>query len=200
MKVLVATNNTGKVERYRKLLRGTDIELFTPSELGIEAVEVEETGETLAENALLKARAYLGKTDLPILANDTGVWVEGEGMVTAPKRMALGNRDERGLSQEEIALALKDFWKGIAVKHGGSVDAAWPETFVLVLPDGTERLAESRREITLTDTEFGPLHLTMPLRPLYLSKTTGKPAIQHTVEEEDAELAPVREALLSLLV
>ncbi len=199
MKVLVATNNKGKLERYRKLLRGTDITLLSPGELGITAVDVDETGETLAENALLKARAYLGTVDFPILANDTGVWVQGEGMVTTPKRSGLAGADERTLSEEEMATTVKDFWKGIAHKYGGEVDAAWPEVFALIMPDGTERTVESRREIILTDREFGPLHLTMPLRPLYISKMTGKPAIQHTLEEEDYELTPVREALLSLL-
>lgn len=200
MKVLVATNNAGKVERYRKLLRDTDIELVTPKDLGIETIDVEENGKTLAENAELKARAYFGKTDLPILANDTGFYVEGEGLVEAPKRTALGERSEKEMTEEEIARALLEFWKGIARKYGGEVDAAWPEVFVLVLPDGSSRTVESRREILLTDKDFGPLHLTMPLRPLYISKMTGKPAIQHTLAEEDYELTPVRDALVSLLV
>lgn len=199
-KILVATNNAGKVERYRKLLRGVAITLVTPKDLGIEIIEVEENGKTLAENAELKARAYFGKTDLPILANDTGFFVEGEGLVEAPKRMALGKRREKELSPEEIARALLDFWKGIATKYGGQVNAAWPEAFVLVLPDGSARMVESRREVLLTDQEFGPLHLTMPLRPLYISKATDKPAIQHTEEEEDYELTPVRDALISLLI
>lgn len=200
MKVLIATNNAGKVERYRKLLRDTDIELVTPKDLGIEPEDVEENGKTLAENAELKARAYFGKTDLPILANDTGFYVEGEGLVEAPKRLALGDRLEKELTQTEIAEALQEFWKSIATKYGGEVDAAWPEAFVLLYPNGSLKKVESRREILLTDKEFGPLHLTMPLRPLYISKMTGKPAIQHTLAEEDYELTPVRDALVSLLV
>jgi inosine/xanthosine triphosphate pyrophosphatase family protein len=177
-----------------------DIELLTPKELGIEEIDVEEKGETLKDNALLKARAYLGKTDLPILANDTGVWVEGEGMVTAPKRIALNGRDERDMSKEEIAEAMRGFWTGMANKYGGEVSAAFPETFALVMPDGTEKTADVRREITLTNKEFGTPHLSFPIRSLYISKTTGKPAVTHTQEEEDAELAPVRNGLLSLLV
>lgn len=200
MKILLATNNPAKVERYSRLLRATDIKLVTPNELGIESVDVEESGATLLDNALLKARAYLGKTDLPILANDTGFYVEGEGFVDAPKRSALGGRNEHELSREEIAHTVLEFWKSVARKYGGSVNAAWPEVFVLVQPDGSVTQAESRREITLTDQEFAEPHLDFPLRSLYTSKTTGKPAILHSEEEEDAELAPVRTALLSLLV
>ncbi len=199
MKVLLATNNKGKLERYRKLLAGTDIELLIPADLGIDVIDVEETGKTLAENAILKASAYLGKVDFPILANDTGFYVEGDGFIAAPKRFALGGKQEKELSQEEIAEYMMEFWKAIAEKHGGEVDAAFPETFALVYPDGTVRTEESRREILLTNREFGPVHLTLPIRSLYISKDTRKPALTHTPEEEEQELLPVRTALLSLL-
>lgn len=201
MTILVATNNPAKIERYRRLLRNrSDIQLLTPKEAGINQVDVEEIGATLAENALLKARAYLGKTDLPVLANDTGVWAEGEGMVLAPKRIALGGRDEHDMTKEEMAAAMLGFWKGIATKYGGKVNAAFSETFALVRPHGTERTIDVRREILLTDTEFGTAHISFPVRSLYISKATGKPAVTHTIEEDDIELAPVREGLLSLLV
>lgn len=200
MRVLVATNNPAKVKRYRELLRETDVELLTPADLGISAADVVEDGAGLRENAEKKARAYEGLTDLPILANDTGFYVEGEGFVDAPKRHALGEKDEHELTQEEIAAEVLAFWKGVAARHGGKVDAAWPEVFVLVMPDGSVKVAESRREILLTDQEFAEPHPNFPLRSLYLSKSSGKPAVLHTREEEDAELAPVREALVSLLL
>lgn len=200
MNVLVATNNKGKVERYRKLLEGTDIELVTPAELGIEGVDVVEDGATLAENAEKKARAYFGMVDFPIIANDTGVWVDGEGMILAPKRLALGDADEKRLSLEEIAERMTAFWKGIATKYGGEVDAAFPETFACVYPDGTCRTADSKREVLLTDRQYGPIHLTLPIRPLYISKATGKAYIDNTEEDEALELKPVRDALVSLLL
>jgi len=200
MKVLVATNNAAKLERYRKLLRGTLIELLSPLELGIESVEVEETGKTLAENALLKARAYLGKTELPILANDTGFWVDGEGLIDAPKRTALAGKDEHSFTIEELSNLMFEFWRQKAVARGGVVDAAWVEDFALLMPDGTHRIENSRREVILTDTKHGDAHLQFPMRTLCISKSSGKPSVQNTPEEEEEELAPVRTALISLLV
>jgi inosine/xanthosine triphosphate pyrophosphatase family protein len=201
MKILLATNNLGKVERFKKLLEFVDseLEVFTPKELGIEVLDVEETGETLLENAELKAEAYFGKVDMPILSNDTGFFVEGEGMVNAPKREALRGSDEHSLTKEEIAEKILSFWKGVATKHGGKVDAAWVESFVVLLPSGIKKTSESRREIVLTNTEFGKAHIQMPVRALYYSKTTGKPAIEHTEEEEILEMEPVIEALRKIL-
>lgn len=201
-KVLLATNNRGKIERFKHLVVDAElgVELLTPAELGLVEANPEETGKTLAENAEIKARVYFGQTDLPILANDTGFYVEGEGLVDAPKRQALGVKDESLMTKEEIAKQVLEFWKGVATKYGGKVDAAWVEAFVILDPDGTVRQAESRREIVLTDQEFGEPHIQLPVRALYYSKTTGKPAILHSKEEELLEMQPIIQALKTLLV
>ncbi|MBI5400719.1 MAG: hypothetical protein HZB12_01200 [Candidatus Yonathbacteria bacterium] len=201
-KLFLATNNEGKIERFKNLLNqaGLDIDVYIPKDFGLETIDPKEIGTTLAENAEIKARAYFGKVDMPILANDTGFWVEGEGLVDAPKRKALGETDEKHLTKEEIANALLEFWKGIATKNGGEVDAAWIEAFVLLDTDGTMSTAESKREVILTNQTFGDAHTQMPVRALYISKETNKPAIQHSVEEEIFEMKPITDALLKLLV
>ncbi|MCX6702739.1 MAG: hypothetical protein NTW60_02635 [Candidatus Wolfebacteria bacterium] len=200
-KIFLATYNEGKIQRFRDLIESTglDIEIFTPKDFGLENIEPEENGKTLAENAEIKARAYFGKVDTPILANDTGFWIQGEGLVDAPKRKALGEKDEKTLTKEEIAESLLGFWKNIAKKHGGKVDAAWIEAFVLLDPDGTVHKSESKREVILTDHEFGEGHIQMPVRALYISKTTNKPSIQHSKEEELLELKSVTDALYKIL-
>lgn len=201
MKIFLATNNEGKIERYKNLLKQVvkDIEVFTPADLNIEAIVVAENGKTLAENAKLKAMAYLGKVDMPILANDTGFYVEGDGLVEAPKRKALGETDGNALSKEEISKKILNFWKSVATRHGGKIDAAWVEAFVIIYPNGEIKEAESRREVLLTDQEFGTPHPEMPVRALYYSKTTNKPAIQNTEEEEMREMRPVMDALAKVL-
>jgi len=153
----------------------------------------------LAENAEIKARAYFGKVPLPILANDTGFWSKEEGFIQEPKRIALVGKDETNLTKEEISEALLKFWKGIATKHGGRVDAAWIEAFVLLDTLGTLHTAESRREVILTDQEFGNSHIQMPIRALYISKATNKPAVQHSLEEELIEMKPLTDALAQVL-
>jgi len=201
MKVFLATNNGGKIERFKNLLRqiDNDIEVYTPTELNIEIIDVVENGKTLEENAKLKAAAYAGKVNMPILANDTGFYVEGEGFVDAPKRHALRGTDEKDLSKEEISKRLLEFWKGVATKHGGKVDAAWIESFVVIYPNGEVKQSDSRREVLLTDQEFGVPHMQMPVRALYYSKATNKPSIQHTEEEEILEMKPVITALAQVL-
>lgn len=195
--ILLSSNNEGKILRYQSLLKRAEMNvvLHTPRELGIPEIAVEEAGQTLAENAELKVRAYFGKTHLPILSNDTGFWVEGEGLVVTPKRSSLNGRDAKELSKAEIAESMIAFWKNIARAHGGRVAAAWIEEFALLTPGGELRRASSRREVILTDTMFGESHMELPVRALYISKATGKPAVRHTPEEELLELQPNIDAL-----
>ncbi len=202
MKVFLATSNTGKIDRFKKLLEHAvaGIEVFTPQSLHIASIEVDETGSTLAENAKLKASAYFGKVDMPILANDTGFYVEGEGFIDTPKRIALGDSNETILSNEAISNKVLEFWKGIATKHGGKVDAAWIESFVVMFPNGKVSEESARREVILTDKEWGVPPLQMPVRALYVSKITNKPAIQHTKEAEISEMQPIIDALTTVLL
>jgi XTP/dITP diphosphohydrolase len=77
-RVVLATRNAGKITELRRILAdvaGLDVELVGVDELpGVP--EVEETGETFAENALLKARTVAEVTGLVAVADDSGLCVD----------------------------------------------------------------------------------------------------------------------------
>jgi len=75
MKVLLATRNEGKKHEYADLMSGLGIEWLTLGDLGVD-LDVEETGTTFEENALLKARGYAAETGLLTLADDSGLVVD----------------------------------------------------------------------------------------------------------------------------
>jgi XTP/dITP diphosphohydrolase len=75
MKLLVATNNPGKVREYEELLADLPVEITFPAKEGLD-VEVEESGETFEENARLKAAAYAAASGLLTLADDSGLEVD----------------------------------------------------------------------------------------------------------------------------
>jgi len=74
-KLLIATNNKGKVEEIEDLLKDFRIELVTPREVGI-TLHVEEDGNTYAENAEKKALAFAHASSLISLADDSGLEVD----------------------------------------------------------------------------------------------------------------------------
>ena len=75
IKLLLATNNQGKLAELRSLLEGLDLELVTPADLGLN-LQIEETGESYRENAILKAAGFAKASNLWSLADDTGLEVE----------------------------------------------------------------------------------------------------------------------------
>lgn len=74
-RLLVATTNQGKLKEYRRLLDGVPFNLVGPGELGIKA-DVEETGQSFEENAILKATTLCAASGLPTLADDSGLEVD----------------------------------------------------------------------------------------------------------------------------
>ena len=82
-KLLLATNNKAKVREYRSLLRALPFELVTLRERGITRV-VSEVGESLEENAELKALALAAESQLVALADDSGLEVDALGGEPGP--------------------------------------------------------------------------------------------------------------------
>ncbi|PZC50938.1 MAG: XTP/dITP diphosphohydrolase [Chloroflexi bacterium] len=74
-KLLIGTNNDGKVKEYSRLLSDLPIVFTTPQQERIIS-EPNETGATFSENALIKAEYYACKTGLPTLADDSGLEVD----------------------------------------------------------------------------------------------------------------------------
>jgi len=74
-KLLIATNNKGKVAEIKALLGSTGLTLLTPADLGL-ALEVPEDGLTYAENASKKATAFSQASGLLALGDDSGLEVD----------------------------------------------------------------------------------------------------------------------------
>jgi len=77
-RLLIATNNPGKLKEYREIFKELPLAVTSPPEEGI-SLFVEECGRSYAENAILKARAYARAKDLLTLADDSGLEVEALG-------------------------------------------------------------------------------------------------------------------------
>ena len=75
MKFVLATHNPGKLREMSAILAELGVEVVMPAELGV-TVDVEETGETFAENAMLKAKAVCAAAGLPAIADDSGLCVD----------------------------------------------------------------------------------------------------------------------------
>ncbi len=102
-KLLLATNNKGKLREYRRLLQGIPYDIVTPADWGITA-EVVETGATFEENAILKATTFASASSLLTLADDSGLEVDALG--GAPGALSHRFAGENATDADRIAFLL----------------------------------------------------------------------------------------------
>ncbi len=74
--LLVATNNTGKLEEFLAFFKGSDFSLKTIKDVISESFDIEEVGSTFEGNALIKAFTCGKKTGLLTIADDSGVEID----------------------------------------------------------------------------------------------------------------------------
>ncbi len=74
-RVVLASNNPGKLREFAELLGGLHLDIIPQAQLGVS--DADETGLTFVENALIKARHAADITGLPAIADDSGIEVDG---------------------------------------------------------------------------------------------------------------------------
>ena len=104
--LLVATGNPGKLREYQGLLSSAPFRLVSLRDVGI-TDEVEETGDTFAENAWLKASGYAAMSGLLTLADDSGLEVDALGGEPGVRSARYGG-DACRSDAERVSLMLRN--------------------------------------------------------------------------------------------
>lgn len=75
MKVILASNNKGKIKEFKEILANFNIEVLSLKDINFNE-EIIEDGETFEENALIKAKTIYDRYHLPVIADDSGLCVD----------------------------------------------------------------------------------------------------------------------------
>ena len=97
-KIVLASNNPGKVREINSMLSDLDIQIVSQKEFNVP--EIEETGLTFVENAILKARNAAKHTNLPTIADDSGIEIlalNGKPGIYSARYAGPGASDEANL-------------------------------------------------------------------------------------------------------
>jgi len=107
-KILFATKNKGKIKEINAILEGTDILAESMEDAGF-AIEIEETGQTFEENALIKARAICEVSHQITLADDSGLEIDYLGKKPGVHSARyLGENTSYDIKNKHILELLKD--------------------------------------------------------------------------------------------
>lgn len=131
LRLVLATHNPSKLEELRRILTedgGLAVELLDAAAVGL--ADVEETGATFTDNALLKARAATAASGLPSVADDSGLVVDALG--GAPGVHSARYAGRHGADVDNTTLVLERL-RGVTDRAAAFVCAA-----ALVAPDGRE--------------------------------------------------------------
>ena len=132
MKYVLATANPGKVKEMSKILAELDIDIVTRDELCID-IDVEETGTTFLENAILKADAICAASGLPAIADDSGLIVSALGGEPGVYSSSYGGEE---LTSEERCKYLLSKMENMEQR-----EAKFVCTIVCSYPDGKKLIA-----------------------------------------------------------
>ncbi len=176
-RVVLASNNAGKLAELRRILAPLGFDLVSPRELGLAAVPVEDGGDFLA-NALIKARYWMNATGLPSIADDSGLCVDALG--GAPGVDSAIFAGPHATDAENNALLL-DRLRGVPDDARG---AHYHCTAVCVAPDGQVLTAEGRAEGRVLDAPRGTGGFGYD--PVMLEPTSGKTFAELDGDEKDA--------------
>lgn len=138
-RMIVATGNAGKMDEIREILAGLDLEILSMKEAGVED-EVEETGTTFEENALLKAKGIAAKTDSIVLADDSGLVVDalnGEPGIYSSRYLG------KDVSYDVKNKTILDRMEGVPEEERS---ARFVCAIAAVLPDGREFVVRGEME------------------------------------------------------
>ena len=172
-RLIVASGNAHKLREIAEIF--TDFEVCSQKQVGFDE-DVEETGTTFAENALIKARAACKALGEMVLADDSGLCVDA--LNGAPGIFSARYCGYHGSDAENRALLLKNMQ---GVKNRG---AHFTSAIALVYPDGTELVTEGHTYGEILEQEEGDGGFGYD--PLFKSEDLGKSFGLASAEEKNA--------------
>ena len=176
MKLVLASKNQHKLVEMQTILGALGLEVVLESQVGVD-VDVEETGVTFAENAMLKAKAVMEASGLPAIADDSGLVVDALDGAPGVYSARYGNKNS---DQERTAYLLENMADIPEEKR----TARFVSAIACALPDGRTVTAEGRCEGTVTFAVKGENGFGYD--PVFYSQELGKTFAEATASEKNA--------------
>ena len=194
-KLLLATNNQGKLRELRELLAGIPFEMVSPADIGLN-LKAAETGRTYAANARLKAIAFASASGLLTLADDSGLEVDALG--GAPGVLSARYAGDKATDADRVAFLLQKL-KGVPWYRRG---ARFQCVIAIATPAGDLKLVTGSCRGLIAEQPRGTHGFGYD--PVFFFPKLGKtmaelpPEVKNTISHRARAAVRAREVLLEL--
>lgn len=178
-KILFATSNEAKVKRFKDKLLNKGIELLSLKDLDV-SLTIEGNGTSAIENALIKARAYSDKVDIPVMAMDDSLYLEGVPEEFQPG-LFVRRVNGKSLTDEEMIEHYSNLVKKYG--HNGKIVARWVYGLAIIYDQKEETYTWSKTNFWLVDTPSSIVNPGYPLNSISKSIKLNKYFSEMTQED-----------------
>ena len=175
-RILIASNNQGKLREFQALLNDLKVELLTPAMLGID-IHVREEGKTYAENASLKGEVFARASGMITMADDSGLEVDVLGGL--PGLHSARFAPEAGATDADR----RNYLLRCLLGKPRPWVARFRSVLAVVIPGGKTHLAEGVCQGEVVPKERG--HHGFGYDPIFLIPELGKTMAELTMDEKN---------------
>lgn len=179
MKVLFATTNLAKIEKYKKGLEDNGIELITINDLN-EKLEIDENGKNAIENAYIKARTYYDAVKIPTIGMDNCLFIEG-----LPDEKQPGTHVRRINGKELTDEEMIAYYTNLVKEYGGKLIAKWVYGMVLYKGEEAKEYTWNKSDFYLVDTPCEKRNPGYPLDSISVMPENNQYWLELTEEEKE---------------
>lgn len=179
MKVLFATTNPAKVNKYKQALEDKGIELITIKDLEIN-LPINENGKNAIENAYIKAKTYYEATKIPTIGMDNNLFIENLPEEKQPGTY-VRRIDGKELNDEEMI----EHYTNLVKEAGEKLMAKWVYGMVVCSDKGTAEFSWTKDHFYFVDTPSKKRNPGYPLDSISIIPEFNKYLVDLTEEEKN---------------
>lgn len=169
-KVLFATENESKCERFKNALLKNNIEIITINDID-KKQDIIENGKDAIENALIKARAYAKVCDIPVFAMDDNLYIDNLPKEKQPG-MYVRRVNGKRLTDDEMI----EYYSNLAKVYGekGKLTCRWVYGIAVISNSREYTYTWSKEDFYIVDKPSNKINLGYPLNTISINKKLNK--------------------------
>ena len=179
MKVLFATTNPAKVNKYKQALENKGIELITIKDLEIN-LPINENGKNAIENAYIKAKTYYEATKIPTIGMDNNLFIEN-----LPEEKQPGTYVRRINGKELNDDEMIEHYTKLVKEHSKKLMAKWVYGMVVCSDKGTAEFSWNKEHFYFVDTPSENRNPGYPLDSISIIPEFNKYLVDLTEKEKN---------------